>query len=61
MNTAMSKADIAELFGVTARSGASVDISKPLKVRWRCRRCNNDLQREVAAAASTDQASPSQP
>jgi hypothetical protein len=42
--------------------GFAPDISRPLKnVSWRCRRCNNELRREAAATASSDQASPSQP
>jgi hypothetical protein len=35
-----------------------IDISEPLKqVNWRCRRCNNDLRRQAAAASSGDQSS----
>jgi hypothetical protein len=33
-----------------------VDISQPLKVKWRCRFCNNESRRQTAAAASSDQA-----
>ena len=31
-----------------------MDYSQPLKVKWRCRFCNNELQRQAASAPSSN-------